>query len=236
MAFVLMVDDDKDILELGRVVLGAAHHHVWTATSVIDALELLKTRAFDVVVTDANMRPYSGYDFLKTVRAEPAWKDIPVAMLTGRRDKKDIERAVEGGVSDYIIKPIDPALLQRKINELAARGSGRSASPQVRSASLNESAQVLVSGELIRLSEAGATLLTSIPLSVGQFVHIESATLASLGVPSPTILVESCQPITGKGRGMGYEVNGRFDRLEERFALRIRAWVHQKVETRKGAA
>jgi hypothetical protein len=35
---------------------------------------------------------------------------------------------------------------------------------------------------------------------------------------------------------MGYEVNGRFDRLEERFALRIRAWVHQKVETRKGAA
>ena len=64
------------------------------------------------------MPHYTGFELIHTVRNNPKFKHMSIVMLTGLRERKDVERALTVGVDDYIVKPIDPLLLIQKVNSL----------------------------------------------------------------------------------------------------------------------
>ncbi|MCB0379360.1 MAG: response regulator [Bdellovibrionales bacterium] len=114
----LIVDDDEDILKIIRVLLQSQGHDVEPSTSALEAMKLLKRQEFDLVITDATMPAHSGFDLIRTIRKDKNLKHLTIAMLTGRREREDIEQAVEVGVEDYIVKPIDPKVLMEKVDRL----------------------------------------------------------------------------------------------------------------------
>ena len=57
-------------------------------------------------------------DLVKTLRKQPSTAMIPIALLTGRREKEDVARGLASGADDYIVKPIEPDLFIDKINTL----------------------------------------------------------------------------------------------------------------------
>lgn len=70
---------------------------------------------FSLIISDWNMPEMTGIDFLVAVRAHETFKSIPFLMVTAEGEKQQVVRALKSGVSDYLIKPVDKILLEKKL-------------------------------------------------------------------------------------------------------------------------
>lgn len=125
MAKILVVDDQASILKTAEAILKKAGHEVYTAADGYIALEKLSIFTFDLIVTDANMPGISGFDLVKALRIGEKTRNTPIVMLTSRHEKRDVEKAIQVKVSDYVIKPIEPAVLISKIETLLGKAAGK---------------------------------------------------------------------------------------------------------------
>nr|WP_315981245.1 response regulator [Aliamphritea spongicola] len=78
------------------------------------ALPILQSGSIEFLVTDWNMPIMTGIDLLKTVRADPNLKHIPVLMVTAEAKRDQIVEAAQAGVNGYVIKPFTAAVLKEK--------------------------------------------------------------------------------------------------------------------------
>ncbi|MEX2683927.1 MAG: response regulator [Candidatus Sigynarchaeota archaeon] len=104
---VLVVDDNKDILDNLFMVLDFNHFNVITASNGKEALEILRKlkKVPDVIVSDIMMPEMDGYELLKAVSAEPDFNQIPFIFLSAKTTVEDIRLGKILGVDDYITKP-----------------------------------------------------------------------------------------------------------------------------------
>jgi two-component system chemotaxis response regulator CheY len=82
------------------------------------ALEELKKKKADFIVSDWNMPVMSGIDLLRAVRGDETLKGIPVLMVTAEARQENIVEAVQAGVNNYILKPFNAQTLQEKLNKI----------------------------------------------------------------------------------------------------------------------
>ena len=116
-ARVLLVDDEPAIARsLGRI-LGAAGHVVSTACSGKEAVTLLASSTFDVVLSDIRMPGMDGLTLLREIRAKDL--DVPVAFMTGSPALESVIEAMEHGAFRYLMKPVDG----KEIVELVERAA-----------------------------------------------------------------------------------------------------------------
>ena len=121
-AAVLAVDDNATIRKAISMRLGAKGFDVVTAHDGAEALKLIGQRAFDLVLLDLQMPNIRGDEVLRRVRQQYSATQLPVIMLAASSDKADINRTLELGANDYIIKPGDlPILVARIHTQLALR-------------------------------------------------------------------------------------------------------------------
>lgn len=85
------------------------------------ALQVLKSRRIDFVVTDWNMPDVSGLELLKAIRADDALKSLPVLMVTAEANRSQIIEAAEAGVNGYVVKPFAAETLKDKIQRVFDR-------------------------------------------------------------------------------------------------------------------
>jgi two-component system, OmpR family, KDP operon response regulator KdpE len=99
---VLIIDDDRDLLNVCRVGLEALGHEVWAAGIGHDGLAEAAIRAPDVIVLDLGLPDMDGMDVCKRIRT---WSDVPIVVLSadGSEDRK--VDALDGGADDYMTKP-----------------------------------------------------------------------------------------------------------------------------------
>ena len=82
------------------------------------AFHLLETNKIDIVFLDWNMPEMDGLEFLKKARAMPAYKDLPIFMVTSESAKYNVLAALKSGATDYIVKPINERLFKEKVSEI----------------------------------------------------------------------------------------------------------------------
>lgn len=112
---ILAVDDTEENLELLSRYLTRAGHKVLTAASGAQALEVLQTHSVDTVLLDLIMPGMDGSEVLNRIKANTAWRPIPVIVISGRQDMEGIIACIEAGADDYLFKPFNPVLLQARI-------------------------------------------------------------------------------------------------------------------------
>jgi two-component system chemotaxis response regulator CheY len=83
------------------------------------ALDMLKSQAFDFVVTDVSMPRMNGFDLLKAVKADDGLRHIPVLMVTAEARKEDIVLAARSGAAGYIVAPFTKATLEQHVKKAA---------------------------------------------------------------------------------------------------------------------
>lgn len=107
---ILVVEDDRNLLDGVRNILELEGFHVLVAGDGLEALDVLRRQAIppDLILSDIMMPHMDGIELLEAVRRESRWLSIPVIYLTARGQRDDILRAKQMGVDDYIIKPYDP--------------------------------------------------------------------------------------------------------------------------------
>ncbi len=133
---VLLVDDEKDILELLKYNLRKEGMYAITATNGKEALSLMASKP-DLVVLDVMMPEMDGWDVCKAIRKNPDTAGIPIIFLTAKDDEIDEVVGLELGADDYITKPV-------KVRTFIAR---------VKKVLQRRSTQKLVESDTIRIGE-----------------------------------------------------------------------------------
>jgi len=106
-ARIIVADDDLDICELLEMKLRQSGYDVHTALGGEQALEMIRSVRPHLVILDIMMPVMSGMDVLRQMRSEPAIADIPVILMTAKRQENDVDTGFALGVVDYIIKPFN---------------------------------------------------------------------------------------------------------------------------------
>jgi adenylate cyclase len=112
---ILVVDDIEANRELLRRNLMLRGHSVTAVGSAKDALALLETTVFEIVLIDILMPDMNGIELLARLKADPRWSDMALLIVSGLKDVKAVVRCIEGGATDYLQKPIDPVLLYARV-------------------------------------------------------------------------------------------------------------------------
>ncbi|GAA3410588.1 ATP-binding protein [Paenibacillus hodogayensis] len=115
---ILAVDDDPVNLNVLAGMLSKELYAVTTTRSAQEALELLDTRPWDLLITDVMMPNMSGYELTNRVREKYAFTELPVLLLTARTQPADIYTGFLSGANDYVTKPVDALELQYRIRAL----------------------------------------------------------------------------------------------------------------------
>ena len=113
---ILIVDDYNTMLRIIRNLLKQlGFNNVDEATDGTAALKKVQTSNYGLVISDWNMEPMSGYEFLKQLRASDAYKSLPFIMITAESKTENVVAAKQAGVNNYIVKPFNAGTLKQKI-------------------------------------------------------------------------------------------------------------------------
>jgi DNA-binding response OmpR family regulator len=115
LANILVIEDDATFLDLLRVHLSGAGHQVRTAEDAAIGLRSVIADPPDIILLDIYVPYLDGFELLEALRLDPASRNTPVIVLTGRGDDDTYSKAQRFGVADYFTKPIQSELLLASI-------------------------------------------------------------------------------------------------------------------------
>ena len=116
---VLLVEDNEINQELALELLGGAGLEVTLACDGQEAIEVLATGTYDLVLMDCQMPVMDGYEATRLIRAQSRWADLPIIAMTANAMSRDRELALAAGMNDHIAKPLD---VERMFDTIARWG------------------------------------------------------------------------------------------------------------------
>ena len=128
---VLIIEDDKDIVELVRYNLANEGFQVSAAFDGSAGLNTLKKTPPDLLLLDLMLPKLSGLDICREVRRDDSLNRLPILMLTARGDEADRVVGLEMGADDYVTKPFSPRELLARVKALLRRAEPPADSPRV---------------------------------------------------------------------------------------------------------
>ncbi|HCJ50234.1 MAG: chemotaxis protein CheY [Gallionellales bacterium CG_4_10_14_3_um_filter_54_96] len=115
----LVVDDFSTMRRIVRNLLKELGFvNVQEAEDGVQALNKLRSEAFDFVVSDWNMPNMTGIELLRAIRADIKLKHLPVLMVTAEAKRENIIAAAQAGASGYVVKPFTAATLDEKLKKI----------------------------------------------------------------------------------------------------------------------
>ena len=148
---VLVVDDERDILELVKYNLDKEGYRVTVVASGEDALAATRAKMPDLIVLDLMLPGVDGLEVCRRLKSDAKTRAIPIVMLTAKGSEADVVAGLELGASDYVTKPFSPRVLTARIRAVLRRGDDSSndeATIHVKELTIHPGRhQVLVSGK-----------------------------------------------------------------------------------------
>ena len=118
MAKILIVDDQPMVLKCLKSALMTDGHDIATVAAGDLALKLVGFTSFDIIITDYSMPRMDGITFIKNVREQDAYRDIPIVVLSTEGEDKDIQTGLSIGANLYMVKPAQPETMVKNIKML----------------------------------------------------------------------------------------------------------------------
>jgi DNA-binding response OmpR family regulator len=179
MTHILAVDDESNVLKSISRVLQAAGFTVTTASSGLEALELIRHQRPDLVVLDIIMPDMDGLEVCRRLRADPFLARLPIIFLTARGRPTDIVEGLDIGADEFLVKPFEVVELPARIRALLRRAPGGILDPQADSIHVGNLKLMLtrteasLDGREINLTAVEHRLLHCLMLHAGQPVPVD---------------------------------------------------------------
>jgi two-component system sensor histidine kinase/response regulator len=104
---ILLVEDNEINREIAYEILNEEQIHVDCAANGEEALDMLKSNQYDGILMDCMMPVMDGYQATREIRKQQCFKDLPIIALTANALTADIDKILQAGMNDRIVKPID---------------------------------------------------------------------------------------------------------------------------------
>ena len=116
---ILIVDDSKTVRNLVAFIMKKEGFKVIAAEDGLDGLEkLYSAERIDLIISDINMPRMDGFSFIKTVREQDAYRDLPIVVLSTEGQDKDIQEGIKLGANLYMVKPAQPDKMVKNVRML----------------------------------------------------------------------------------------------------------------------
>jgi two-component system chemotaxis response regulator CheY len=116
---ILIVDDSKTVRNLVAFIMKKEGFKVITAEDGLDGLEkLYSADKIDLIISDINMPRMDGFTFIKSVREQDAYRDMPIVVLSTEGQEKDIQAGLSIGANMYMVKPAQPEKMLKNVKML----------------------------------------------------------------------------------------------------------------------
>jgi DNA-binding response OmpR family regulator len=115
---ILVVDDEPSIVLSLEFLMNEAGYAVRTATDGEAALAAIRESPPDLVLLDVNLPKRNGYEVCEAVRANPAWKDVRILMLTAKGRDVERQKGMALGADDYVTKPFSTREVVSKVRAM----------------------------------------------------------------------------------------------------------------------
>jgi DNA-binding response OmpR family regulator len=171
---VLIVDDEKDIVDLVAYNLGRNGYDTLVATNGNQALELAKKSAPDLIILDLMLPGLDGTEVARRLKADSQTAQIPIVMLTAKGEETDVVVGLTLGADDYVTKPFSIKVLLARVASVMRRAETGSAAPEgglLRAGPLSIDTlkhEVAVEGETVKLTLTEFKLLAALVQARGR--------------------------------------------------------------------
>ncbi len=118
---VVIVDDDRALRDRLQQILEQDGYVVAQAPSGLRLLSLLEVDRPHLILLDVAMSWINGFELCRAMKANSAYRGIPVVFISGRSSDEDIRTGLACGAADYFVKPLDTHKLLDRVHELAPR-------------------------------------------------------------------------------------------------------------------
>lgn len=204
---ILIVEDDRPIAELERDYLEANGFAVEIAFDGREGLRLARTEEYALLLLDVMLPGISGFEICREVRKS---KNVPVVMVTARKDDVDKIRGLGLGADDYVVKPFNPAEVVARVQAVLRRSRGKDETP----------ADVLRIGKLeidleafhARINQAG--IQHPLPLTLTEFRLLAHLARAPRRVFSRGELITAC--LSSEGDVLERTVDSHMSKLRKK--------------------
>ncbi len=115
---VLIVDDDKENVDLIAYFLKPQNYHIITAHDGVEALQLVEKETPDLILLDIKLPKMDGFEVCERIKKKSPTKFIPIIMITALKDLKSKIRSLEAGADDFISKPFENIELLTRVKSL----------------------------------------------------------------------------------------------------------------------
>jgi two-component system chemotaxis response regulator CheY len=121
---ILIVDDSKTVRNLVAFIMKKEGMKVTTAEDGLDGLEKLysSSESIDLIICDVNMPRMDGFTFIKTLREQEIYRDLPIVVLSTEGQEKDIQAGLNLGANLYMVKPAQPEKMLKNVKMLLGQG------------------------------------------------------------------------------------------------------------------
>ena len=165
---ILVVDDEHNIIELARLYLEQEGYEVEEASTGQEALEKRSTSKPDMIILDLMLPDIDGFEVCREIRAK---SDVPILMLTARKEDVDKIVGLELGADDYFTKPFNPRELVARVKAILRRyQSGQKVSDTIEIGDLRLDLarhEVTISGKPVKLRTKEFALLCTFAQNLG---------------------------------------------------------------------
>lgn len=115
----ILIADDSAAMRamLIATIEACGDYNIVEACSGFEALRLLPREKVDLILTDINMPDINGLEFISYLRNNSNYMAIPVIIISTEGSQKDIDKGKSLGANEYLIKPFEPAMLQKLVQQ-----------------------------------------------------------------------------------------------------------------------
>jgi DNA-binding response OmpR family regulator len=146
--FLLLIEDDDAIRTGLELALTRQGHRVAAAASGEDGLRLFKEQRPDLIVLDVMLPGIDGFEVCRRIRRTD---QLPIILLTARSDDIDVVVGLESGADDYVVKPVQPRVLDARIRAVLRRGERENSDSSAFGSLSRRPGQALSRQQLLRL-------------------------------------------------------------------------------------
>ncbi len=188
---VFVLDDNLMDINVAVTAIERAGYECHGFTEQAEALTWLKDNSPTLIFLDIQMPGRTGYELIPTIKALPGKSETPIIMISGKNQTDDVLNAIKLGAKDYVVKPLDPLILQEKL------GNNGKQSEEFHNIELptNQAIEVLASRgiRIVGLSEFGLKIVSSVKIGPGESFQITELPLDIFGKDRALIRCLTCE-------------------------------------------
>src|ERR1700722_14365567 len=225
---VLIVDDERDIVDLVRYNLNKNGYEALVACDGQQALEIAKTQLPDLIVLDLMLPGLHGTEVARKLKADPRTSNIPIVMLTAKGEETDVVVGLTLGADDYVTKPFSIKILLARLATVLRRpdagGTVVGGAPPLTAGPLTidtDKHEVTVSGETVKFTLTEFKLLSALVTARGRVLTRDQLMDKAMGTDvfvtdrAIDVHVTSIRKKLGKASWLVHTVRGVGYRLRE---------------------